>query len=96
MSSEGLVSRGRRVRDDASPARRPYGSGADERWRRRFGSALREQRELAHVSIFDLARRADTTADYLLEIERGDKWPSIKLLIRVADALGVTLREVLP
>ena len=37
-----------------------------------------------------VAERADINANYLGEIERGEKWPSIEIIERLALALGVS------
>ncbi len=63
---------------------------------RRLGRAMREQRELACVSLFDVARRIDVHADTIAAWEAGRSWPSLPALAMYARACGVSLREVLP
>jgi transcriptional regulator with XRE-family HTH domain len=55
-----------------------------------FGSRIRSIREAADLSREVVAERADINANYLGEIERGEKWPSIEIIQRLAGALGVS------
>jgi transcriptional regulator with XRE-family HTH domain len=55
-----------------------------------FGSRIRSIREAASFSRELAAERADITANYLGEIERGEKWPSIEIIQRLAGALSVS------
>jgi transcriptional regulator with XRE-family HTH domain len=55
-----------------------------------FGSRIRSLREAVAVSRERAAESADINANYLGEIERGEKWPSIEVIQRLADALRVS------
>jgi transcriptional regulator with XRE-family HTH domain len=55
-----------------------------------FGSRIRAIRESAELSREVVAERADINANYLGEIERGEKWPSIEIIQRLAEALSVS------
>ena len=55
-----------------------------------FGSRLRSLRERAGVSREKAAEGAEINANYLGEIERGEKWPSIQVIQRLADVLQVS------
>jgi transcriptional regulator with XRE-family HTH domain len=55
-----------------------------------FGRRLRSLREVAGVSREKAAEAAEINANYLGEIERGEKWPSIEVIQRLADALKVS------
>lgn len=55
-----------------------------------FGSRIRSIREAASLSRELVAERADINANYLGEIERGEKWPSIEIIQRLAGALSVS------
>jgi transcriptional regulator with XRE-family HTH domain len=55
-----------------------------------FGSRIRAIREAANLSRELVAEEAGTSANYLGEIERGEKWPSIDFIQRLADALNVS------
>jgi len=55
-----------------------------------FGSRIRSLREAADVSRERAAEAAEINANYLGEIERGEKWPSIEVIQRLADTLKVS------
>src|ERR1035441_10179755 len=55
-----------------------------------FGSRIRSIREAASLSREVVAEKADINANYLGEIERGEKWPSIEIIQRLAGALSVS------
>jgi len=55
-----------------------------------FGSRIRTLREAANLSRETVAERADINGNYLGEIERGEKWPSLEILERLAVALAVS------
>jgi transcriptional regulator with XRE-family HTH domain len=55
-----------------------------------FGSRIRSIREAAGLSRELAAERADVNANYLGEIERGEKWPSIEIIQRLAGVLHVS------
>jgi transcriptional regulator with XRE-family HTH domain len=54
-----------------------------------FGSRMRSIREAASLSRETVAERANISANYLGEIERGEKWPSLEMIERLATAIGV-------
>ena len=56
-----------------------------------LAKAVRLLREKANLSQEDLADRAEIDRTYVSGIERGMRNPSLRVLIRVADGLGVTL-----
>jgi transcriptional regulator with XRE-family HTH domain len=60
-----------------------------------FGSRIRSIREAADLSREVVAERADINANYLGEIERGEKWPSIEIIQRLAGALDVSTSSFL-
>ena len=55
-----------------------------------FGSRIRSLREAADISRERAAENADINPNYLGEIERGEKWPSIEVIQRLAGALSVS------
>ena len=55
-----------------------------------FGSRVRSVREAGRLSREIVAEKSDINANYLGEIERGEKWPSIEVIQRLADALNVS------
>jgi len=55
-----------------------------------FGNRIRSIREAAGLSRETAAERADTGANYLGEVERGEKFPTLEMIERIAGALGVS------
>ena len=51
---------------------------------------MRAVREAAHMSRELAAEKAEITASYLGEVERGEKWPALEIICAVAAALGVS------
>jgi len=68
----------------------------DERVLRRLAGAIKEQRQLADISVFELARRTGLSSKSIASYERGDVWPSVRALVHIALALRITLQELLP
>ena len=58
---------------------------------RRFGERLRKFRLQAGLSQARLAALAETKATYISDLEHGRTPPSMKMAIRLADALGVSV-----
>src|SRR6266851_2455879 len=54
-----------------------------------FGRKVRAVREALHMSRELAAEKSGITANYLGEVERGEKWPSLEVIGAVAAALGV-------
>lgn len=55
-----------------------------------FGSRIRSIREAANLSREKAAERARTGANYLGEVERGEKFPTLEMIERIATALEVS------
>lgn len=55
-----------------------------------LGKRIREARNKAKMTQEVLAEKADIAVTYLGEIERGEKTPSLEVLISLTDSLGVT------
>ena len=55
-----------------------------------FGSRIRSIREAANLSRENAAERAGTGANYLGEVERGEKFPTLEMIERIAAALEVS------
>lgn len=55
-----------------------------------FGSRMRAIREVAGLSRETVAESANINANYLGEIERGEKWPTLDVIERIAAALEVS------
>ena len=56
-----------------------------------FGRKIRAVRKAAKLSREKLAERAGINPNYLGEIERGEKWPSLEVIGSVARALNVSV-----
>lgn len=54
-----------------------------------FGKNIRAVRDSLNISREIAAERAGIDADYLGEIERGEKWPALWMTRAIARALGV-------
>jgi transcriptional regulator with XRE-family HTH domain len=55
-----------------------------------FGKRLRALRKATSLSREKIAERTNITSNYLGEIERGEKWPSLQVLSALAKALDVS------
>jgi transcriptional regulator with XRE-family HTH domain len=58
--------------------------------------ALRACREARDLSQEQLAQMAGCSQCYLSQLELGDRWPSPRMLLRLADALGCTVTDLIP
>jgi transcriptional regulator with XRE-family HTH domain len=58
-----------------------------------FGRKIRAVRDAAHVSREVAAEKSGITANYLGEVERGEKWPSLEIICAIATALSVSPSE---
>src|SRR3954467_3076650 len=59
---------------------------------------LKEARDAAGLTLEELAQRAEVSKTYLWELEKdeaGEKKPSADILLRIANALSVTLADLL-
>ena len=59
------------------------------------GSVLRRERQERHLTMKELAAKAALSEVYLSEIERGKKYPSALVLERLAQALDLTVADLL-
>jgi transcriptional regulator with XRE-family HTH domain len=59
-----------------------------------LGRLIREQRQLAHLSVRELARLASISNAYLSQVERGLHEPSVRVLQAVADVLEVPVEDL--
>ena len=55
-----------------------------------FGQKLRALRKAADLSREKLAEQTGITSNYLGEIERGEKWPSLQVLSSLAKAMDMS------
>ncbi|MEK6655808.1 MAG: helix-turn-helix transcriptional regulator [Nitrospirota bacterium] len=65
----------------------------DERCRI-LGLSIKRQREQKKISQEKLAELADIHTSYIGQIERGLRFPSLKVLFKIADALNVKLADL--
>lgn len=56
-----------------------------------FGDAIRRHRELLRVSQEELADRAGLDRTYISGVERNQRNPTLRVMQKLADALGVGL-----
>jgi DNA-binding XRE family transcriptional regulator len=62
--------------------------------RKLLGEGVRKHRNLAMLTQEKLAEKVDINPVYLGQIERGYKVPTIDVLLRIARALKVRLRDI--
>jgi transcriptional regulator with XRE-family HTH domain len=60
----------------------------------RLGEFIRLQREIAHLSLRQLADLADVSNAYLSQVERGLYHPSAHVLKGIAEALEISAEEL--
>lgn len=58
-----------------------------------FGSVLRRLRQERDLTIEEAAKRADVTANYLGDVERGQRNPTMKVVARILAGLRVSWTE---
>ncbi len=66
----------------------------DQRWDA-FGTYLRSQRQLAQLSLRQLAALTKVSNPYLSQIERGLHRPSINIIKSLAEALNLSVSDLL-
>jgi transcriptional regulator with XRE-family HTH domain len=62
----------------------------------RVGKQLRHVRRVKDTTQEQLAELIDVSVGWVSRIERGTRLPNLKLLFRIAKALRVSVRELLP
>ena len=60
-----------------------------------LGKVIRQERQERHLTIKELGDKAGLSEIYVGEIERGQKYPSAKVLESLANALDLDLAELL-
>ena len=60
----------------------------------RFGNAVRNARTAAGLTQEDLAERSGLDRSYIGGIERGERNPTLSVIEKIADGLGVSLAEL--
>jgi transcriptional regulator with XRE-family HTH domain len=62
--------------------------------RKLLGGGIRKYRKLAGLTQEKLAERVDINAVYMGQIERGFRVPTVDVLLRIARALKIHLRDI--
>src|SRR5947209_5378007 len=60
-----------------------------------MGRVIRRERQERQMTIKELGEKAGLSEIYVGEIERGQKYPSAKVLESIAEALGLDIAELL-
>lgn len=63
--------------------------------RKRFGAELRRRRDLAGLTQVELAEKADTTANTVARLERGEVGPSLSMAEALSKALRCRIEDLL-
>ncbi len=61
---------------------------------KKLGALIREQRKKANLKVYELADKVSVTPEFITEIEKGDRYPSSKVLERICKVLGSNIRPV--
>jgi transcriptional regulator with XRE-family HTH domain len=73
-------------------------SGPEDPWQPKqdtLGSFIRMQRQLARLSLREMAAMTAVSNAYLSQVERGLHQPSLKVMRSIADALGIPAADLL-
>jgi transcriptional regulator with XRE-family HTH domain len=70
-------------------------TGAWQAQRDAMGAFIRSQRELANMSLRELSRATQVSNAYLSQIERGLHDPTLKVLTQIAEALHLSVEDLL-
>ncbi|WP_019971264.1 helix-turn-helix domain-containing protein [Mycobacterium sp. 141] len=76
--------------DPSSGPRDPWQPQSDT-----LGSFIRMQRQLAHLSLREMAAMTAVSNAYLSQVERDLHQPSLKVMRSIADALGIPTADLL-
>lgn len=60
-----------------------------------LGQRIRQQRNSLHISQAELAERIDVSTNFIGQIERGDRKPSLETLVSLCNAMGVSMDYIL-
>jgi transcriptional regulator with XRE-family HTH domain len=62
--------------------------------RQNLGKILRQQRQTANLTLYDLSAASGVSPSHLGRIEKGDRYPSAGVLQRIAKPLGFTEGQI--
>jgi transcriptional regulator with XRE-family HTH domain len=60
----------------------------------KFGNAVRKARTAAGLTQEDLADRSGLDRSYIGGVERGERNPTLSVIEKIADGLGISLAEL--
>ena len=60
-----------------------------------LGKRIRDERLLLRMTIEDLAEKTDKSSNFIGQIERGERKPSVETLADIANALGTTVDSLM-
>ena len=72
-----------------------YNSDMSSNMRNDLGEIIRRQRVMMSLTLVELAERSGVSASHLGRIERGERFPSARILRRLAQPLGVEEGELM-
>jgi transcriptional regulator with XRE-family HTH domain len=70
-------------------------AGRSSAWTNPLGEFIRAQRQLARLSLREMAAMTSVSNAYLSQVERGLHQPSLKVLHSIADALQLSTEQLL-
>ena len=73
---------------------RPYGQSMTKRKERTFGQVIRERRRQLDLTQQEVAKRIKTSTPYVGHLEAGKRHPSDRIVVRLAEVLGLDQREL--
>jgi transcriptional regulator with XRE-family HTH domain len=65
-----------------------------DKFAKALGERLRTYRKRKNMTQEELAHRASFSTSFISDVERAEKSPTIESLVRITDALGITLEEL--
>jgi len=60
----------------------------------KLGTAIREHRKRSGLKVYQLADKAGVSPEFITGVERGYKYPSIKVLEKICRELGFNFRPI--
>ena len=67
----------------------------NQQWQVDFGGRLRAERERKGLTRLALANTVETKQNYIAEIERGDRSPSMNTFVKILLALGISADSII-
>jgi len=64
-------------------------------WQTNFGPRLRAERERKGLTRLALANLANTKQNFIAEIERGDRYPSLRTFMNILNVLDISADSIL-